>query len=171
MTDAPAVEILPPVTDKRHSQSGQSDNRNDSIDQLTPDACHDCREPFEHGQTRFPVSGRWNELVSVCGLCFKDGCIAPGVNDPPRHNLRCKGCGAPIHSPTKGRFRWQVCSDRCRQREYRKRRRENGGSTVSWKYQCTPQCAACKQPISGKRKDARFCSARCKQWAHRRRHA
>ena len=96
----------------------------------------------------------------------------------------CPGCGEPINTPSPYSsytgawriFRWQVCSDRCYQRAYRKRRRRYGnGSSISWKQSyCHPHyhCEACDQALDPKlRGDARFCSNKCRQWHYRRRKA
>lgn len=170
-----ARQEQPTVTDIRYFPPEKSQSRNtEEEESLTPDACHHCREPFTPGRIRYPVLDavpyfeRCWDLVSVCGHCFKHCTECNGV-ELPRFKRPCLGCGEPMQTPIPGPFRWQVCSIRCRQRNYRKRRRENGGTSREWRYNPPPKCAACKKPMKTKRKDARFCSARCKQWAYRRR--
>jgi hypothetical protein len=87
-----------------------------------------------------------------------------------RINTECAGCGEPIQTVIGARKgRWNVCSNRCYQREYRKRRR-GVQSVVERKAEDRPaRCEACKQPIKRSRCDARFCSNRCRQWYYRRR--
>jgi hypothetical protein len=105
------------------------------------------------------------------------GLIRPGEL-APRSITTCRGCSEPIHTIVSARNRyWQFCSHACYQRDYRKRRRGSGGSVVSWKrearrpHEC---CAICKRQLDRygeqhKRKDAVYCSAKCRQWAYRRR--
>jgi hypothetical protein len=94
-----------------------------------------------------------------------------------RCDSECEGCGESIHTIVNGRDRhWQFCSNRCYQRDYRKRRRGRD-SVVDWKGRRPySHCAVCKEPLDRfgephKRKDALYCSSRCRQWAYRRRHS
>jgi hypothetical protein len=89
----------------------------------------------------------------------------------PRKETTCPGCGEPIFvAPNLRSYQLQFCSMRCYQRSYRKRRRDTG-SAIDWKFTGElprrHQCAACKVLFRGKRRDARFCSDRCRQWAYR----
>ena len=89
----------------------------------------------------------------------------------PRQETTCPGCGEPIFVASNLRsYKLQFCSMRCYQRSYRKRRRDTG-SAIDWKFTGEVprrhQCAACKVLFRGKRRDARFCSNRCRQWAYR----
>ena len=142
----------------------------------TPDACHWCRDPFKPGQVRSLVltgvwhSGGWG-IASVCMECFeyeKDQKNKSSITQLERINTECDGCGEPIQTVT-GAYRghWNVCSNRCYQRAYRKRRR-GVKSVVPWKSR-EPNCEACKRPFTPSRRDARFCSNRCRQWHYRRR--
>lgn len=144
--------------------------------------CHWCETRFEAGAKRFVIldgvnhSGGWG-LASICFECFKcDGASEDSGLDLERTTRECQGCGEPVSIPFRryrgaGRwFQWGVCSNACYQRAYRKRRRQQGGSTIDWKHGDHRQCCeCCKQPISGKRNDARFCSGKCRQWQYRRR--
>jgi|GEM_PF-3914107 len=138
---------------------------------VTPIRCYWCEDAFGLGQTRFPIFdgvdfGSGWELVPVCMRCFK-AAGADHTSNLKRSVGSCQGCGEPILSPNEGRFRFRVCSHRCYQRAYRKRRRTNGGSTIDWKG-THRVCEACKADVTAQRKDARFCSNRCRQWAYRR---
>jgi hypothetical protein len=155
----------------------QSRNANDPW-RLTPDACHWCREAFAPGQMRYPVLTAtcygW-EIASVCMECFKCGydcssTLRDSITKLERANTKCAGCGEPMHTVINaGKGRWNDCSNRCYQREYRKRRR-GVQSVVDWKEENRkPRCEACKQPVNRSRCDARFCSNRCRQWHYRRR--
>ena len=144
-------------------------------------ACHHCRETFKPGQTRFVILDEtykaWG-IVPICMDCFK--AMRPpriSITDaachgltPQRFRRTCQGCGEQISVPDLARLRYNVCSRRCYQRVYRKYKREYG-STIDWKMQDIewPQCATCNREMKGHRKDAKFCSSACRQWAYRRR--
>jgi hypothetical protein len=137
-------------------------------------------------------------LVSICYECWKWEALAHNRWEIENHKQssddhglqaeraerKCQGCGEPISLPIPGEgrrfigtwrwFSWGVCSMRCYQRAYRKRRRDGGGSTIDWKWNGDgprhPRCEACKVPLPrGKRSDVKFCSNRCRQWTYRRR--
>jgi endogenous inhibitor of DNA gyrase (YacG/DUF329 family) len=140
-----------------------------SIDAAT---CHWCRDKFCHGQMRYPIldgtTAGWN-LVSVCMECFKDSSDEYNPSPQPRQENSCPGCGEPVFVSPNLRLSLKFCSIRCRQRDYRKRRRETG-SAISWKnYESPKKCASCKKPLGSKRKDTKFCSNKCRQWQYRRR--
>jgi hypothetical protein len=135
--------------------------------------------------------------VSICMPCFKDmnaeyhdpaamqqkqrraeeemcqGCKLPppkwrgGIL--PRRETQCPGCGEPIFVSPNLRPRLMFCSTRCYQRDYRKRRREKGGSVVDWKGRYI-KCETCEKHYKPTRKDSKYCCAACKQWAYRMRH-
>jgi hypothetical protein len=166
----------PPVTVRRYFFGKLSRNRNDP-ERSTPDACHWCRERFKPGQMRYPVltgvAGLGWAIASLCMDCFKAGHDCPStlrdsITRLDRINAKCAGCGEPIQTVVGARKgHWNVCSNRCYQREYRKRRR-GVQSVVSWKAQNRrPRCEACKRLIEKSRCDARFCSDRCRQWHYR----
>jgi hypothetical protein len=140
-----------------------------------PTGCHHCKESFAPGQMRYPVmtgvdfaTAGWG-IASICMRCFKYA-SADQCTSLTRVTTTCAGCGEPIRTVTSARKgRWNVCSNRCYQREYRKRRRGRQ-SVVDWKLESLrPRCEACKQPIKDARRDARFCSNKCRQWHYRRR--
>jgi hypothetical protein len=155
------------------------------------DQCYWCEEPFaEPKRKRFVIMDcRWDRdrqdegwhLRSICFECFKNADVdsSSGI-EFGRINHKCQGCGEPISLPIPGEgrrfcgsfrwFNWGVCSMRCYQRLYRKRRR-NHGSTIAWKPDRRRTiCEACKRPLlKGQRRDTRFCSNRCRQWTYRQR--
>jgi|SRR6516165_395213 hypothetical protein len=160
------------VTDTRYFSGKLSQSRNDDDRyRLEPNGCHWCREAFKPGQMRYPVTTAtslgWS-LVSVCMDCFKCTSDDDETHEKrqQRYQRQCRGCGEPMLTPLSGVFAYQVCSRRCYQRAYRKRRRESGGSTVPWKGH-SPTCAGCKRPFVPSRKDARYCSNACRQRAYR----
>jgi hypothetical protein len=130
--------------------------------------------------------------VSICYECWKHEALATNrweIENHKRYNddrgihlervaRACQGCGEPISIPRdqfRGTWRWfshGVCSMRCYQRAYRKRRREHGrGSAIDWKvkdgHDHNSQCATCKKRLQSQRKDARYCSNACRQFAYR----
>jgi hypothetical protein len=155
------------------------------------DHCNWCDKPFA-GSKRFVILDHdcgdvWScfGLRSICFDCFKEGDPRDshsGISAENRKTRQCNGCGEPISIPVpapghrwRSTFRWfdwGVCSMRCYQRYYRKRKRERGGSTNPWKGRAPPPCEACKKPVPPTRRgDARFCSNKCRQWTYRRRRA
>ena len=153
-----------------------SPSRNESPYRVDAATCHHCREPFKPGQTRFVIldstDNGW-ERVSICMDDFKY--MRPPYIDSSDHGLKhqrfrrtCRGCGEPISISSHPRFQYEVCSRRCYQRYYRKHRREHG-SMIDWKHHDWPSCEVCDQEIRGRRKDVKFCSSACRQWAYRQR--
>jgi hypothetical protein len=152
--------------------------------------CAWCEAHFAPGQTRFPIIVDWFGdyfasgfrmraiVASLCLDCFKDAYDTAGEESGarvPRINSVCAGCGEPIQTIQNPRCRhWLYCSNRCYQRDYRKRRRGQN-SVVDWKGRRThSNCLVCKKQIDQwgkqhKRKDRLFCSGKCRQWAYRRR--
>ena len=144
------------------------------------DNCHWCLDPFaEPKRKRFVImdanADNWGwELHSICFECFKrgEGASQDSGLSLERVTRECAGCGEPISIPRhqyRGNWRWfshGVCSMRCYQRAYRKRRRQHG-STIDWKGGIRARCECCKQLITSKRKDARFCSNKCRQRQYR----
>jgi hypothetical protein len=137
--------------------------------------CHTCRKLFKPGQMRYPIlngtTAGW-ALVSICMECFKsdDWCKSCDPSRGPRQAMECPGCAEPIFVSPDLRPSLKLCSLRCYQRQYRKRRRSNGGSTIDWKWAGPAhRCECCKKPIQGKRQDSKFCSNKCRQWQYRQR--
>jgi hypothetical protein len=137
------------------------------------DCCHHCRDKFGAAM-RYPLMtavdwGTGWGLASVCGECFK--VASPNEIGPrERYSRECRGCGSPMLTV----FTSEVCSNRCYQRDYRRRRRAGLGSTVDWKGHRSVRCAACEKPLCrwggrNKRKHAVYCSNACRQKAYRRR--
>jgi hypothetical protein len=164
------------VTDTRYFSREMSRSRNDPYGP-TPDACHHCRTAFTHGQTRYPIlsginwGGGWG-LASVCMDCFKCAAVEEATK-LQRHQHKCEGCFEPMLTVLNAcAGQWRVCSPRCYQPVYRKRR-HGRDSVVAWKGH-RQDCAVCKKPLEErrgqhKRKDAVYCSSKCRQWAYRRR--
>ena len=147
------------------------------------DVCYYCRARFEPGQMRYRIMNAiplgWGPAV-LCMDCFKVetdvSILGLGPNGQPasRHTMQCTGCAEQINTIRNPRHRqWNFCSNRCYQRMYRKRRRGRD-SIVDWKARRTNyHCEACKKPLDtygepNKRKDAKFCSNKCRQWHYRR---
>jgi hypothetical protein len=183
------------VTDSRKSSGELSGSRNaDPIPD--PNKCFNCLAPFAVGQFRFPAHADvrlkpgfafTNVVSSLCVDCFKSlytdsfqceslGCL-PNGEPAPRYDRKCGGCCEPIHTLKNARdLCWSFCSNRCYQRDYRKRRRGRD-SVVDWKGgRPHMNCVVCKNSLDtygkpNKRKDAQFCSSKCRQMAYRRRKA
>lgn len=150
------------------------------------DVCYYCRRRFSPGQMRYRImhstSGGtvWGPAL-LCMECFKEetdaSCLSEDRdgNPAPRRTIQCAGCGEYINTILNPRDQqWLFCSNRCYQRDYRKRRRGKD-SVVDWKGgRSRPVCAECKKLIDSygkqrKRKDAVYCSPKCRQRAYRRR--
>jgi len=150
------------------------------------DVCYYCRERFEPGHLRWRIMHSvpmgWGPAL-LCMDCFKQehdvsvlGSDRFG-NPASRHTIQCAGCGEYISTILNPRHQhWNYCSNRCYQRSYRKRRRGRD-SVVDWKLENrrpTHRCIVCKNRLDTygkehKRKDTKFCSPKCRQWAYRRR--
>jgi len=172
------------------SRNGRNTRYSNLGRSLDATVCHWCDQKFAPGQMRYPIltdtSIGW-QAVSVCMECFKEASpdeTGETINPnwpawapkpprrwaSPRREMQCPGCGEPIFTAPDFRSpRLLVCSARCYQRVYRKRRR-GVGSAIEWKLENRPaRCEACKQPIKQHRRDARYCSNRCRQWHYRQR--
>jgi len=172
------------------SRNGRNTRYSNLGRSLDATVCHWCDQKFAPGQMRYPIltdtSIGW-QAVSVCMDCFKEASpdeTGETINPnwpawapkpprrwaSPRREMQCPGCGEPIFTAPDFRSpRLLVCSARCYQRVYRKRRR-GVGSAIEWKLENRPaRCEACKQPIKQHRRDARYCSNRCRQWHYRQR--
>jgi predicted nucleic acid-binding Zn ribbon protein len=136
-----------------------SRNAGGNLSEYDPDACFYCGRRFDRGQMRYPIRNfDWGaDLVSVCVTCFKEEADFDVTSRQPRYERQCNGCGEPIMTPTYGVLGWQICSRRCYQRTLRKRHRRE-------KSRC---CKVCKKRLEPTRKDARFCSNACRQFAYR----
>jgi hypothetical protein len=99
----------------------------------------------------------------------------PSGKPAPRHTIQCQGCGEYISTILNPRYlNWNYCSNRCYQRAYRKRRRGRDSVVDGKGHRPHSQCVVCKKILDRygaehKRKDAKFCSPKCRQWAYRRR--
>lgn len=94
------------------------------------------------------------EVVSFCETCTpeKDG-----------HRAACHVCGRTIVRAWDGRRRWEeFCSNRCRWKHDNAIRSKRRAAPVR-------ACACCGTQFTPKRADALYCSAACKQRAHRKR--
>jgi hypothetical protein len=142
------------------------------------DVCYYCRQRFSADQMRYRimniVPSGWGAAL-LCMECFKaetdESVLGYGAS---RHTVQCGGCGEYINTIFNPRHQqWLYCSNRCYQRSYRKRRRGRD-SVVDWKVGRLNQCVVCKKQLDAydeqhKRKDALYCSGKCRQWAYRRR--
>jgi hypothetical protein len=142
------------------------------------DVCYYCRRGFSADQMRYRimniVPSGWGAAL-LCMECFKaetdESVLGYGAS---RHTVQCGGCGEYINTIFNPRHQqWLYCSNRCYQRSYRKRRRGRD-SVVDWKVGRLNQCVVCKKQLDAydeqhKRKDALYCSGKCRQWAYRRR--
>ena len=91
---------------------------------------------------------RW---VAVC----RD-CMSPDEAAETRTKMTCPGCGLTLSIPEE--YEIKACSSACAQRAVRKLRRPKQHF-----------CEVCKVEFTSARRDARFCSDACRQWAYRRR--
>jgi hypothetical protein len=145
------------VTLRRYSDGKLSGSRNGTDDcSQDPDGCHFCREPFASRQMRYPIKtdvslSTWG-VASVCMPCFKCEASACEIGKQSRVQRTCYGCGAPLLIPP---YWGDVCSTRCYQRFRRQRKRE------------LRRCTACKGAFKPARKDALYCSPKCRQSAYR----
>jgi hypothetical protein len=147
------------------------------------DVCYYCRQRFSADQMRYrimhAVPSGWGAAL-LCMECFKletdVSCLGAGRGGKPapRHTIQCAGCGEYINTILNPRYQqWLYCSNRCYQRCYRKRRRGRD-SVIDWKVGRTNQCEVCKKQLDAfgeqhRRRDALYCSGKCRQWAYRRR--
>ena len=80
----------------------------------------------------------------------------------------CAGCGRPVHLPTPTTFTWQssrvLCCECCGHKARAATERADRA-----KKRGTRDCGCCRKTFTPARADAKFCSAACKQKAHRRR--
>ena len=188
------ITIEGTVTDSRHFSQEISTSRNVNDKPPSPDKCCWCLKSFGGGQMRYPIifdeffnvkSDKFHTVIASLFMhCFKaayeeENWYPLGTdrngNAASRCNTQCSGCGEPIQTISNSRYLfWRYCSTRCYQRDYRKRRRGQN-SVVDWKGgRPNLFCAVCKTQLDHygkqhKRKDAVYCSARCRQWAYRRR--
>jgi len=154
------------VTETRNFSEEISPSRNKA------DECAWCNTVFAPGRMRYPILGV-GHIESVCMDCFKAGYDDPTILDQCISRLKrvvrnCAGCGEPMLTMAKARRgQWHVCSYRCYQRDYRKRRR-GVGSVINWKLESRPpQCACCRRAFKPKRRDALYCSNKCRQRRYR----
>src|SRR5215472_9456852 len=151
-------------------------------------------DPFTHKRT-FGPHGQYTKCAS-CGTVFESlglrvcsGCSKSSYAPKAK---RCQECGVPL--PPMGRKTLKFCSAACRQKAYRgssavtdlegadaARRLVGPDTTVSvtppnadqaltdpQKRNTPPvRCECCRREFQAARKDAKFCSAACKQRAHR----
>jgi hypothetical protein len=157
------------VTDTRYFSEEISTSRNADPYQADATACHHCKDKFSQGQMRYPImTGVWHGtgwgLASVCIECFKVA-STDETSTQERVQRDCCGCGEPMLTPLYGPYDKLVCSNRCYQRDYRRRRRGRD-SVVDWKAKRpNASCAVCKKLLDQwgkqhKRKDAVYCSPR-----------
>jgi hypothetical protein len=127
--------------------------------------CTRCDEPFGGNATAYMVREdvAWTvldgytaltqqETVPVCDACVTAQELAKATID-----ATCVGCGQRMRLNI--HWRKATCSNRCEQRERRKR----------YRAQVRNLCTICFKTFQPKRGDAKFCSSACRQRAYRRR--
>ena len=108
----------------------------------------------------FPIYSE--KKVPVCEICVTDQ-----ERERQHYKVTCKGCGRLLSFPLQrlgrvaslnggGHRTARTCSNACFRRALRKRRRPKGHV-----------CAVCREEFTSARKDAKFCSSACRQWAYR----
>ena len=104
---------------------------------------------FADGENCLGHERRW---TAVC-----EDCVMPAEAAEDRMRIQCAGCGLDLSVPhLYGQPSAKVCSRACLHRALRKSKRPK-----------QRVCGTCKTPFISSRRDARFCSAACRQWAYR----
>jgi hypothetical protein len=133
--------------------------------------CTRCDEPFGDNATAYMVLEHVVWAVGISGIAFTqretvpvcDACVTEKELANATEDATCAGCGQRMKLSQYGRrmklrYRQATCSNRCEQRERRKRDRLSLWSI----------CAICKTTFRPKRRgDAKFCSSACRQRAYR----
>ena len=129
--------------------------------------CTRCEEPFGGNATAYMVreyvvwSTIWGGQLNLCQyetIPVCDACLKPNEQERTTIDATCKGCGQRMRLSELWPAR--VCSNRCAQRDRRKRRRMAART----------RCGVCRTIFTPRRRDAKFCSVACKQRAYRRAH-
>jgi hypothetical protein len=126
-----------------------------------------CQRQMSEGEPAYRLavgySGKWydrfgSSIGSICESC------ATNLRLPPKwySGARCSHCSRPtfIHQQPHKSTRRYVCSQECRQASNYARRRRSAKLKAS---------ATCGELFIPERKDALYCSRRCKQRAYRQR--
>jgi hypothetical protein len=103
-----------------------------------------------------------SRLVPVCDVCVTDDEL-----DHVKQKVTCRGCGRCLSVPGwrtsrvnrlmgVGRAVRAECNNACFRRALRKKRRVKDLT-----------CTVCKEEFTSARKDAKYCSGACRQWAYR----
>jgi hypothetical protein len=137
-------------------------------------SCASCQRPFEDIAVwrEQEEEGYFSKTLHTVAKPLCRRCYAFADMQNADMQLVCNGCGLKAHVPewlARRQVPWTpkanydytqwACSPRCRERQRRKDRR--------WKQKT---CEACHQPFTATRIDARFCSAKCRQWHYRQQH-
>lgn len=120
--------------------------------------CVVCWSPFLAMQPVYRETRHGRNLAPVC-----EGCRS----QYQRHDAgsACEGCGRTVHNPDNGRQRKRTfCCAKC---ETATRSREKHARVVEARG--TRECEQCGETFEPVRRDAKFCSAACKQRRHRKR--
>jgi len=129
--------------------------------------CTRCEEPFGGNATAYMVreyvvwSTIWGGQLNLCQyetIPVCDACLKPNEQERTTIDATCKGCEQRMRLSELWPAR--VCSNRCAQRDRRKRRRMAART----------RCSVCRTIFTQRRRDAKFCSVACKQRAYRRAH-
>jgi hypothetical protein len=130
--------------------------------------CAQCQKPIWPGDPVWRtelslgrgILGGWRCTVApVCAQCKSD-------YQRYRHPVPCEGCGRFVYNEDNFRghsrtFCCEECECKARAADARRARAEARGSTRA--------CAECSEMFEPRRADSKFCSAACKQKAHRHR--
>ncbi len=130
---------------------------------MTPLACFKCGCAIEVGAPVWRASTgckRRHRLGIRCAACRLDQGFAP-------HPTPCESCARPVYNRQDARWRLHTyCSELCRAAMWSAHQRDRRARARLKARTCT-----CGKAFTAARRDARYCSAGCKQRAHRYRKA
>jgi predicted nucleic acid-binding Zn ribbon protein len=134
--------------------------------QRAAEVCGRCGEAIAMGQPVAVVDGlTWRRgRIPICLSCLSPKVLRGTRLSPPATPEPCAGCGRDVYLGTTGRL-GVVCSERCRTRVFnahhsakRKARRAQAREKT---------CEVCGEAFTASRRDAKTCSAACKQKVYR----
>jgi hypothetical protein len=114
----------------------------------------DCFAPNDH-----------RNVANLCANCAgaSGNSIIANINGGWRSAEPCRNCGRPVindRKPRGAKLKYVVCDDECRRAFHAARAKERRKPPMR-------ACLSCGKQYEPKRTDARYCSAACKQRAHR----
>ena len=127
-------------------------------------------DPFTD-KRKFGPRGQYTKCAGCSAVFGSLGlrlCAACSKSSHAPETKRCRECGAPL--PPMGRKTLKFCSEACRQKAHRGRGAVTAleGADAARRRNTLPvRCEGCRLESRPARKDAKFCSAACKQRAHR----